>query len=333
MAILVVQIEDVASLLLNEFFDYNGYCYAVTHHRRESETFNMPLEDFYEATIEEDEITDVPVVFIRQDSLDSYIVGWYNSATIWRNPKHLTLFLEGNIRAMSGDVVLLPEPLSLEDFYWHSTTQLYEVIENEDQRYHYLKDYIDGYSGANSFKRYPYIHVNVDNRVARDYDMCIGMCMELAGAIMNNTCQGIEEIKALEQYAQIAERLMKNNADGYYYHAMACHQLGFLKEGMKAIEKALQLEPEAADIVAQKAYLLFGMGYYEEGARLFHSAYDLSKEDEYLLLEGRLWLITGQLNRAAEIFCQIENEEILSESDISMDEMRKMKELFSFVGK
>ena len=30
MAILVVRIEDASTLLMNEFFDYNGRCYALT---------------------------------------------------------------------------------------------------------------------------------------------------------------------------------------------------------------------------------------------------------------------------------------------------------------
>ena len=33
-------------------------------------------------------------------------------------------------------------------------------------------------------------------------------------------------------------------ADGYYYEAMADEQLGRVRQGMKAIEKALRIEPE-----------------------------------------------------------------------------------------
>ena len=48
MAILVVRIEDVSTLLMNEFFDYNGRCYALTRSRKENTDVCINLEDFYE---------------------------------------------------------------------------------------------------------------------------------------------------------------------------------------------------------------------------------------------------------------------------------------------
>ena len=41
-----------------------------------------------------------------------------------------------------------------------------------------------------------------------------------------------------------------------------CH-LGFPKKGIKDIEKALKVEPDAADIIAQKGLLLYSMNYHE----------------------------------------------------------------------
>lgn len=46
MAILVVRIEDVSTLLMNEFFDYNGRCYALTRSRKENTDVCINLEDF-----------------------------------------------------------------------------------------------------------------------------------------------------------------------------------------------------------------------------------------------------------------------------------------------
>ena len=47
MAILVVRIEDASTLLMNEFFDYNGRCYALTRSRKENTDVCINLEDFY----------------------------------------------------------------------------------------------------------------------------------------------------------------------------------------------------------------------------------------------------------------------------------------------
>ena len=52
MAILVVRIEDASTLLMNEFFDYNGSCYALTRSRKENTDVCINLEDFYEGTVQ-----------------------------------------------------------------------------------------------------------------------------------------------------------------------------------------------------------------------------------------------------------------------------------------
>ncbi|MEI3339735.1 MAG: hypothetical protein V8R80_07125 [Eubacterium sp.] len=101
---------------------------------------------------------------------------------------------------------------------------------------------------------------------------------------MNDECQGIGEIKALEQYAKKAVSLNGKDADGYYYLAMACWQLGFRKGWHEGHQKAEQMEPEAADILAQKAALLVSMGHVIPGAELYEEAASRSREEEYLLM-------------------------------------------------
>ena len=64
MAILVVRIEDVSTLLMNEFFDYNGRCYALTRSRKENTDVCINLEDFYEGTVQSESLEDIPVVFV-----------------------------------------------------------------------------------------------------------------------------------------------------------------------------------------------------------------------------------------------------------------------------
>lgn len=63
MAILVVRIEDDSTLLMNEFFDYNGVCYGLTRSREKNDEICINLEDFYEGTVQSECLTDVPVFF------------------------------------------------------------------------------------------------------------------------------------------------------------------------------------------------------------------------------------------------------------------------------
>ena len=63
MAILVVRIEDDSTLLMNEFFDYNGVCYGLTRSREKNDEICINLEDFYEGTVQSECLTDVPVSY------------------------------------------------------------------------------------------------------------------------------------------------------------------------------------------------------------------------------------------------------------------------------
>ena len=66
MAILVVRIEDDSTLLMNEFFDYNGVCYGLTRSREKNDEICINLEDFYEGTVQSECLTDVPVFFVQE---------------------------------------------------------------------------------------------------------------------------------------------------------------------------------------------------------------------------------------------------------------------------
>lgn len=147
--------------------------------------------------------------------------------------------------------------------------------------------------------------------------------MELAGRLMGDACRDICEIRALELYAEQACVLNGRAADGYYYLAMACHQLGQVKKGMKAIEKALKLEPEAADILAMKGNLLISMGYAEAAAGLFHKAWTSEGDEDYLILEGRAWMFKGQMDRAMACLKQVSNKQALEDAGINLKDMER----------
>ena len=323
MAILIVKIEDASTLPMNEFFDYDGWCYGLTRSRSQSGDRCINLEDFYECTVCSESLTGVPVVFAQERDGQFYAAGWYRDAQVWRDIRRPSLFLEGNVRADARNVCLLTEKERIYRMDCHFGQKCYEVWEEHDSRYQPLVDWIRQYGGQNVFLRYDFVDISMDSRVRQDYDACIERCACLAEQMMCDNCQDIRDIKELELCAQQACVLNGKAADGYYYLAMACYQLGRVKKGMKAIEKAARLEPDASDIMAMKANLLVSMGHAEEAAALFHQAWMEEGDEDYLLLEGRAWMFKGQADKAMACFKQITNKEALKDAGINLKDMER----------
>lgn len=285
MAILLVKIEQPESIPLNEFFDYNGQCYAISRDREKRTDSAIRLEDFFEASIRSQELLHITVVFTILEEGAYKIVGWYKEATIYRDVKRPSLFLEGNIVAASSEVVLLPEKERTNVVSWQGREKNYEIVELEDRRADYLYGLISSYEGENAFLRYPYVVTKLTPAATKSVAACTDACKFYAGNILDNTCRDLSEIKLLEAYAKRLTELDSHLADGFYYLAMAQYQLGFPKKAIKAIEKALKLEPEAADLIAQKGMICWSMGYEEAAHECFDKAYELSQDEDYLLLK------------------------------------------------
>ena len=113
----------------------------------------------------------------------------------------------------------------------------------------------------------------------------------------------------------------KNCPDGYYYKAMAEEQLGFVKEGLRSVNRALQLEPDGADIIALKANLLAAMGSYEDAAALYSESFDISGYESYLLVKGRVLLMMGNVDAAYKVFREITDRELLLAAGINLKDM------------
>ncbi len=127
----------------------------------------------------------------------------------------------------------------------------------------------------------------------------------------------------MELYAKQAITLTRKDPDGFYYLAMASYQLGFAKQGLKAIGKALELEPDAADLLAQKAFLLVSRGYVSQGADTFHQAFDQSGEEDYLLWEGKTRILAGQPEQGYDCFRKITDKKMLEDAGIVLKDMEK----------
>lgn len=327
MAILMIRIEDIRSLPLNEFFDYNNHCYALTRSRTLQEDVCIDLEDFYDASFQTEQLSGIPVIFVSEDSSSHALslLGWYKKAEIYRKSQRKSLFMEGNVVADAADVVKLPTPQELKGFRWLTGGQLYDVIEPEDSRYPMLESLISrnlpSGSAGNAFLRYPYLLVTTDNKAMHNYEACIHYCDEFAAMIMQDECEDIRGIKALEQYASRAASLKRESADGHYYLAMAYDQLGFIRPGMKAIEKALRLEPDAPDLHGEKASLLTGMGYLTQAASEYQKAYELSEEEDYLLMEGRVLLMNRQIQQGYECLRAIKDQSLLEKAGIHLQDL------------
>ena len=101
-------------------------------------------------------------------------------------------------------------------------------------------------------------------------------CEAIAREIMEDRCPGIETVKGFFELAQNVTRYDSRNVNGWYYLAMANYQLGFVRKGLKAIERALRLEPDGDDLLVMKGNLLVSNGCLEEALRCYEEAYDSS---------------------------------------------------------
>lgn len=323
MAILVVRIEDNAVLSMNEFFDYNGTCYGLTRPRDESSEICMNLEDFYEGTVQSECLKGIPVVFVEEREGSWYIVGWYKKAEVRKKILRPSLFLEGNIRADIRDAWLVPEGERTRTFTAHFGERYYEVVEEDDARYQPLLEMIENPGGQNSLLKYDCVDIFLQSTIRQGYAECLRECERLASALMGEECADIRDIKRLEVCGHQASILNSREADGYYYEAMADEQLGRGRQGMKAIEKALRIEPDGADIMALKGQLLVGMGKAEAAAQWFHRAWIESGDEDYLLLEGRALLLAEQPDDALECFRKISDRGILDAAGINLKDMER----------
>lgn len=314
MAYLIVKIEDENSLLLNEFYDYNGYCYSK---------YEVNLQDFYEASINTRRLDDVTVIFITFEA--AKIIGWYSKASVSSEIENLSVFLQGNIKALASDVKLLNTPLDISDENWYMSNSVYEVIEEEDVRFQILKEKLSKDNSKNIFKRYPYIQISIDPQSRKSVPVTRQYCEIFAGNIMEDNCIGIQEIKALKMYSMQLIELDRNDADGYYYHSLACFHLGFVKEAIRAIEKAISIEGESSDLIAQKANVLCSMKHYDAAQMLYRRAYELSNDEIYIIYQGKALMLEGQMQKAYQVFGQITNKQLLTDCgiDTKIDSMDK----------
>lgn len=322
MAILLVKVLDENSLPLNEFFDYNGYCFS---------NYPVNILDFYEASANTEKLSDIEVVF--SDSDGKRIIGWYEKAEVFSKSQMISPFLEGNIKASVSDVVLLDEAQALMSDSGLGIecllTQQSEVIECEDCRYDEIIKFINRKNHKNVFMRYPFVQIETDQRSRKSVDLTRQYCELLAGNLMDDNCNGIMDIKALEKYAKQLIKLSHKDSDGYYYHSMACYQLGFVKDAMKSIEKAIQLDGEEADFLAQKANILCSMKHFDKAQELYAEAYSIDKEPLYLIYQGRALMFMGQMEKAYKVFDGIEDKVLLEECGIAT-KIESMDKKWSF---
>lgn len=311
MAILLINIENENSLAFNEFFDYNGFCYASTRSREKHDGKVIDMDDFYEAAMNTELLRDIPVVFLSVEEEITSILGWYRKAEIHSKMLTPSLFLEGNVKAYTSDAVWLSRKMQSQSISISLDNQLYEVIEEEDARYHFLNHMILHFSGKNQMMPYHSASVHTIPQAMKDVASCKAACQQWAELVIGEECQDIRDLKTLEAYAKKLCQKDRKNSDGYYYLALASYHLGFVKEGLKQINKALSLEPEASDLLALKGLLLVSRGYIQDGAAHLHQAYEKSQYQAYLLMEGKAFLMAGMVDRAYDCLKDVEDESLL----------------------
>ena len=84
MALLAIKVEDSATLPLNEFYDYQGTCYALTRTRDSVSDICIELEDFYDGTVTDETLEHVDIVFVDY-------LGLVRSSKDDRTPQYLKI--------------------------------------------------------------------------------------------------------------------------------------------------------------------------------------------------------------------------------------------------
>ena len=143
-------------------------------------------------------------------------------------------------------------------------------------------------------------------------------CRALAQEIMDNACQGIGTVKGLCDIATDVTRCDSQNADGWYYLAMACYELGFVKKGLKAIEHAIRLESDSDDLLVMKANLLVSHGYLEEALKCYERAYELNPDDTYYIMAGKACACMGSEIAANQYYRKVKDKALLKEYAVTL---------------
>ena len=328
MAIMAVRLEDEASILMNEFFDYHGFCYALSAPRNGHGRECAVLEDFYECTVQTTWLDDIPVIFV----LNGQVIGWYKKARIYRENQIVSVFLEGNICAKALDAVLLPKASRISGQDFHLENDAYEIIENDDARYERwmrrIKTVTKGlpvrYELADTFYSQDKLRLlpSANGNEAK-LNYCLERCTYYAKRLMEDHCPDIREPKTMLLYARKAVIYSRDSVDAWYYQAMACEQLGFVKDGLKAIEKALAMEPDADDLMALKGHLLFEKKDYQAAAECYEVAWQNQPLDAYLIHLGQTWFAAGNVDAAYKAFKRVQDKTLLEEHGINLKDMER----------
>ena len=150
--------------------------------------------------------------------------------------------------------------------------------------------------------------------------MCIrDRCEAIAREIMEDRCPGIETVKGFFELAQNVTRYDSRNVNGWYYLAMANYQLGFVRKGLKAIERALRLEPDGDDLLVMKGNLLVSNGCLEEALRCYEEAYDIHPDESYYVMAGKACICMGNPAAADRYYRQVKDPEVLEAFEITLN--------------
>lgn len=344
MAILAVKIDNLATLRMNEFFDYAGHCWALSRSRSREDAVGAELEDFYEGTVRSGHMEGIPVIFIYENQ----VVGWYETAIVYRYIRHPALFLEGNICADTRNVRLLKQPVS-DQAYISQDVRMgvdfpqdknYLVIENGDMRYSPLKTLIHENPGP--FETVDYAKAAADGRAqlfgqagrtgvskkavgskrSSRIEGLLKGCEIFASEIMEDRCRDIGTVKALGELALEVTRQAAGNVNGWYYLAMANYQLGFVRKGLKAVDRAIRLEPDGDDLLVMKGNLLVSNSCFEEALHCYEEAYAINPEDSYYIMAGRACACMGNPVAAEGYYRKVKDPEILKDFEIKLNKKK-----------
>ena len=89
------------------------------------------------------------------------------------------------------------------------------------------------------------------------------------------------------------------------------------------MNRALALEPDGSDLMALKANLLIGLHKYDEALKFYSEAWDISGDDSYLLMMGRVYFLIGNVDMAYKTYRRIQDETLLEDAGINLKDMER----------
>lgn len=154
-------------------------------------------------------------------------------------------------------------------------------------------------------------NLNRDDEALIDFEHALSLNPDDSVAWQGKTLLYLKQEKyslakiAAEQVIRIGVGPVQN---AWYLKGVAEVKLGKQEEGLRSIDKAIEIDPNREDFWKYKAFTLSQLGRNIEVLKCYEKLTEISPEDpENWNMKGQLYLKLGQINEANEAFSMAKN--------------------------